>query len=338
LTQKASTSLLTLVIPTRDRARRLEVCLGALCLQYLHPEKWEVIVVDNGSRDITREIVQLFCKKIQLRCKYVADVGLHFGRHEGIRHSESNIIVFADDDTMALPTWLESIVDCFSNPKVAIVGGNNLPNFEASVSGWLDRLWRRRVYMGQALWPLSILNFGDGMFEIDPVYVWGCNFAIRRDVLLRAGGFHPDGFPKELLRFRGDGETHVANFVRKSGMKTVFNSNASVYHQVPKERMTKDYFCKRYYAQGISDSYSVIRACGGVLDAGQKLKRTLQVGRGIGENFIRKLKAKGDPVDREVADLLSDARRAYDSGYRFHQKEVARDPELRAWVLKSSYL
>src|SRR5690606_17656190 len=113
---------------------------------------------------------------------------------------------------------------------------------------------------GQAISSLSVLKLAEGRREISPYYVWGCNFSIRRKVLIDAGGFHPDSMPPDLVRFRGDGETHLADYVSKAGLNCVFDSEASVYHAVPQDRMTFTYFRARSFNQGVSDSFTSLRA------------------------------------------------------------------------------
>jgi hypothetical protein len=120
-------------------------------------------------------------------------------------------------------------------------------------------MWMNLNQCGHALGYLSVLDFGDKIIEIDPGYVWGCNYSIRKNILLKAKGFHPDGFPQEMIKYRGDGETYVSDYIRQNNYKTIYNPKASVYHFVPKSRMTIDYFCKRAFNQGISDSYTEIR-------------------------------------------------------------------------------
>jgi hypothetical protein len=65
----------------------------------------------------------------------------------------------------------------------------------------------------------SILDFGNAIQEISPDYVWGCNFSIRKEVLLKVRGFHPDGMPDEFLRYRGDGETSVSREILKANQR-----------------------------------------------------------------------------------------------------------------------
>jgi len=89
---------------------------------------------------------------------------------------------------------------------------------------------------------LSILDLGDTIKTINPYHVFGCNFSIRKKILLEAGGFHPDAMPQELIRFRGDGESHVSRYILVHGYKTLYHPKASVYHLVTHNRMTEDYF------------------------------------------------------------------------------------------------
>jgi glycosyltransferase involved in cell wall biosynthesis len=328
--------MLSVIIPTRNRARRLAAALESLCHQTLEPEHFEVLVIDNGSTDTTHEVVQSFVGRIrQLRYYYDATPGLHVGRHVGLREAVSDVLVYADDDIEATPTWLAAIQDCFHDPRVALVGGNNYPRFESSPPPWLDALWRQpsAFFKGQAITSLSILHLPDGRRPITPFAVWGCNFSVRKQVLLDAQGFHPDGVPEERIRFRGDGETHVCLHVMKSGLIAMFDSRASVYHAVPNSRMTFEYFRKRAFNQGISDSYTALRSAppGG--------KSPHPVVRGL-RAITRRVRARAKDLltrDPQLRELNRIMREGYDEGYAFHQEAYASDSEVRAWVHRPNY-
>lgn len=251
---------LSVIIPTRNRSELLKKTLSSILSQTMSLDDFEVIVVDNGSTDNTRYIVESFNDQIKnLRYCFDKTPGLHVGRHRGLKESKSDILVYADDDIEAFPEWLEGIWESFLDQSVALVGGKNLPQWEEEPPYWIYEMWMNVNEYGHALGHLSILDFGDKIIEIDPGYVWGCNFSIRKSVLLNAGGFHPDAFPQDMIMYRGDGETYISDYIRKSGLKALYNPKASVYHLVPRARMTIDYFCKRSFNQGISNSYSEIR-------------------------------------------------------------------------------
>jgi len=251
---------LSVIIPTRNRADLLNIALKSIAIQTFPADEFEVIVVDNGSTDSTKQIVETFYTNVKnIRYFYDETPGLHVGRHRGLKEAQSEILVYADDDIDAFPTWLEGVWESFQDSDIALVGGKNLPKWESEPPYWIYEMWMDINQYGHSLGYLSILDFGNKVMEINPLYVWGCNFSIRKRVLLDAKGFHPDGFPQEMIKYRGDGESSVSNYIQKHNYKTLYNPKASVYHFVPKNRMTIDYFCKRAFNQGISDSFTNTR-------------------------------------------------------------------------------
>ena len=124
-----------------------------------------------------------------------------------------------------------------------------------------------------------------------------------------------------MLKYRGDGETYVSKYVEENGYTSMYHPGASVLHYVDSTRMTVQYFSKRSYMQGISDSFSNIRE------------------NKFGINFkmmVRKIKDKYRILGKNTLNYL--IRKAYWEGYRFHRNEVRKDPELYKWVLKKNYL
>jgi glycosyltransferase involved in cell wall biosynthesis len=229
-------------------------------LQTFSQDDFEVIIIDNGSTDNTKAMVESYGSHIKNICYFYDEKpGLHIGRHRGLKESKSELLVYADDDIEGFPTWLEGVWESFQNANVVLVGGKNVPRWENEPPYWIYEMWMNRGRYGHALGYLSILDFGNNIIEIDPNYVWGCNFSVRKKIIIEAKGFHPDGFPRNMIKYRGDGETYISQYIKKHNYKAVYNPKASVYHFVPKNRMTLDYFCKRAFNQGVSDSFSDIR-------------------------------------------------------------------------------
>lgn len=328
----------SVIIPTRDRAELLRLCLESLTRQTLAPEDFEVIVVDNGSRDSTPEVAAAYATRLDLRCIAAPEPGLHVGRHAGMRAARSDVLMYADDDIEAQPTWVEAVARAFGAPDVALVGGNNHPRFEGEPPAWLQRWWSEPVYKGRALGYLSVLDFGTGRFPLDPKFVWGCNFSIRRQALEAVGGFHPDGVPRDLLRLRGDGESHVANEVRERGWLTMFDSDASVNHLVSAERMTRAYFEQRGFAQGVSDSYTAVRRhCSASLPVSQRSRARLRPALGALRERWR-VAGTADAAALDLMEVRIAALRAWADGYAFHQAALRSDADLLQWVMKEDYL
>jgi len=313
---------LSVIIPTKNRAAMLADLLESIGDQILAPDEFEVIIVDNGSDDQTKTVWKSYQAQIKnLNYVFESQPGLHRGRHAGLRAATGDILVFADDDIQAFPTWLQGIAEAFENKNVMLAGGKCLPLFESQPPPWLDHLWQKQNSDGQILPFLSLLDLGDAIKEVSPCHVFGCNFSIRKHILLEAEGFHPDAMPPQLIRYRGDGETYVSQYISKRNCHALYHPKASVYHRVSNERITESYFCHRAYIQGISDSYTQLRNGGFRYHWTNLALRTIKRLPGLCAN---RLKAR--------------AFKAYIKGYRFHRREVRRDPKLQDWVNLKNYL
>jgi glycosyltransferase involved in cell wall biosynthesis len=326
---------ISVIIPTRNRARYLEVALRSISNQTLAASDFEVIVVDNGSTDATRLIVDQAANSLSnLRYAYAPVPGLHVGRHVGMHLASHTNLTFADDDIEAYPTWLETIDGVFLDDSVAMVGGNNLPRFEGEPPDWFQDLWRPPVgSKTQVLHQVSIVNLGDKAREISPFLVFGCNFSIRKSTLLESGGFHPDGMPREKVFLRGDGESSVSAYVSEQSYKCMFHPGASVFHCVPQARMTLDYFHQRGFSQGVSDSYSSLRS---TRDK-ERVENLLPA--------LRRIRSRLDSIVRRLALRSYGARKAmrayragYKEGYSYHQDYYSRSGSVRGWVHKRDYM
>jgi len=326
---------LSVIIPTRNRAAYARDAVRSALEQTLDPASYEVIVVDNGSRDTTRGELDELNRACGGRIRYLCDErpGLHVGRNLGAREARSGLLVYTDDDVLADRGWLRAILDAFADPSVALVGGKVLPRWEGPVPAWIEQ-FRGRVGHGSCLGYLSLIDLGDQMIEVAPEYVFGCNFSIRRSVLDECGGFHPDAMPQELIRYRGDGESAVSAAIRQRGMKAVYAPGALVCHRIPPQRLTVRYFCRRAFNQGVSDSFTEIRRLGGLPPSepcppARRARRALSAVR----LALARVAAPNSPrtIGRQVA-------RALEIGSSYHRRQVARDPDLLRYVLQKDYL
>lgn len=326
----------SVIIPTRNRSALLSKCLISLVNQSVNRNVYEVVVVDNGSTDNTKAIAEEFSDELNLQYCYEAEPGLHIGRHAGLRQSKSEVLSYIDDDVEVHPIWVESIIGAFTDVDVVMVGGNNIPMFVQSPPAWLKKMWdtpkRGKNQMISALSVLKKVEVHKHYFS--PYSVWGCNFSIRKSTLMEAGGFHPDGMPKELIRFRGDGETHVSRYVEESGKKCLFHPGASVYHKVTPERMTVAYFRQRGFNQGVSDSFTALRA---KHSQGNLPKANPGMLYRMVRWAYRKIKILRIR-DAEIRLAMTEMAEGHTEGYAFHQQAFKINPEVRAWVLKENYL
>jgi glycosyltransferase involved in cell wall biosynthesis len=93
----------SVIIPVRDDAARLKLCLDALAKQTL-PEPFEVIVVDNGSSDMSGSVGDEYPN---VRCLEEQRVGSYAARNRGVEEARGAILAFTDADCLPGPDWLE---------------------------------------------------------------------------------------------------------------------------------------------------------------------------------------------------------------------------------------
>ncbi len=90
--------LISAIVCTYNRAPLLRQALGALCAQTLGLDNFEVVVIDDGSTDETRQVVDAFAPLLNLHYAYQANSGLASGKNHGLGLSRAPIVVFLDDD------------------------------------------------------------------------------------------------------------------------------------------------------------------------------------------------------------------------------------------------
>lgn len=317
---------LSVIVPTLNRVKYLRDALESILDQTLDKKVYEIIVVDNGSIDDTKKIVEELNRSYQNRIRYFYDPrpGLHIGRHVGMRGSRGDILSFVDDDIIAFPNWLENVLNSFeSRSDVALVGGRILPSYEIDPPTWYDSLWDTNDFGKIEGW-LTLIDLGEREREIPPDYVYGCSFSIRKTILEQCKGFHPDAMPWKLSRYRGDGETYISEFIRENNLVTIYNPLASVYHKVTAERLTRKYLCKRAYLQAISYSYSITRKndgkCKLFTSVMERIKTVILI-----DLFWSRKKVR-------IHWLW------YLYGLIWHQICILREPKLLKWIKREDYL
>jgi len=119
----------SVVIPTYNGAERLPKVLDCLQAQEVPPNlQWEIIIVDNNSRDETAAIVEQYQStwNIDVPLRYVVEPlqGAAFARQTGIRQAHRELVGFLDDDNLPATNWVAEAVEFGQqNPKVGAFGG-----------------------------------------------------------------------------------------------------------------------------------------------------------------------------------------------------------------------
>lgn len=118
----------SIIIPTFNRAHMLPMALQSVLDQTF--ADWECIVVDDGSSDNTKQIVDVWVK-IDTRVKYIYQINAErsVARNNGIRNSKGDFICFLDSDDSYHPNYLQELHDLVTNNNITkgfIITGLNV--------------------------------------------------------------------------------------------------------------------------------------------------------------------------------------------------------------------
>ena len=255
---------ISIIIPTRNRYEKLNDTLKSLYNQNVDKGKWEVIVINNGSKDRTEDVCKSYlANERNFRYYYEAEPGLHVGRNKGLLESRGDIVAYLDDDVILFPNWLATVFTTFDDENVMAACGSVIP-YDFNVIP--EELWKYKIRINgfNVLLPISCFwrkNEAVERFvcDITPDLIIGANAIYRKRVLLECKGFHPDGMPKNMMMYRGDGETYIANWLLNKKAKVVYNPQMSVYHVIDSSRVDKKYIDYMFFRNGISSMYTCLR-------------------------------------------------------------------------------
>lgn len=237
----------SVILCTYNRSESLARALASVARSQL-PEsiQWEVLVVDNNSRDATRSVIVEFCRRDPSRFRYLFEPkpGKSYALNAGIQAARGEILAFTDDDVTFEPAWLENLTAGLLNGDCAGAGGRTLPEESFSAPRWLGRGRR-------ALGPLAMFDLGEEPRELkEPPF--GNNMAYRREVFEKYGFFRTDLGPCPGTEIRGE-DTEFGQRLVLGGERLRYQPTAIVYHAVPPNRVQKTYFLNWWFDKGRAD-------------------------------------------------------------------------------------
>ncbi|WP_017659654.1 glycosyltransferase family 2 protein [Baaleninema simplex] len=237
------------IICTHNRDRYLGAAIDSL-LDQQDFDDYEVLVVDNGSSDRTRAVVEERQPHPRLRYVWEPTLGLSIARNRGVRETTAPILAYLDDDAVASPTWLTHLAAAYDrNDKLAIAGGKVTLIWPPDVT---PPPWLSEGLAGA----LGLYNLGDEVVSITQPGLTprGLNYSIRREFLDRIGGFDPNlgRVGKKLL---SNEELYTTEKALQLGWQVAYLPDALVAHNVAPERLDRTWFLRRGWWQGISECY-----------------------------------------------------------------------------------
>jgi len=199
----------SIIIPTYNRGKIIKKVIESLSNQSYPPDKYELIVVDDGSTDNTEEVIRSIHTPCNLRYFRRKKEGIASARNYGIKKAKGEIIIFVDSDVVVNRDFVKEHVHSHSKGDGIIVRGVVIS------TETIDKLGKEK----KKLTDISTAFFATG------------NVSIRKKYLLKVGLFDED------FKEYGWEDLELGVRLKKEGLKVVTNKKAVGYHYKKKPKL-----------------------------------------------------------------------------------------------------
>lgn len=235
----------TVALCTHNHVDRLRWTLADLAQVRSPRSAWEFLVIDNGSRDATPEVLATHTWPAGWDVRVVREekLGLSNARNRAIAEARGEYIIFMDDDETADPDWLCAFERLIEAERPDAFGGRIRVLFEENIRPpWLS---------DELLGFLGELNRAEGIAPLSETNTsfYGGNFGFRRSVCQSIGGFDA------MLGRKGNDNTggEETDFYRRllaANFKVWWTPEAVIHHRIQGEKLNRGYFRDLHFRQG----------------------------------------------------------------------------------------
>ncbi|MBN2475438.1 MAG: glycosyltransferase [Pirellulales bacterium] len=230
---------ISVVIPTYNRIEKLRQVLAALEAQSVDPERFEVIVIDDGSTDATGRTMAAYVTSAPLDVRYYKQENKLQGaaRNWGIQLARKPLVAFIGDDIIPHRDFLRQHLDSHRTHNrygdVVVVGyttwaaGNRVTPF-------MEFIGERGPQFGYACFN------GNGPLSFDCFYT--SNISMPRKMLQELEYVFDEDF-----NTYGWEDIELGYRLERNGMRLLYNPRATAYHDHPTDVRA---FCRRQFLVG----------------------------------------------------------------------------------------
>ncbi len=170
---------ISVILPTHSRLPQLKQALASVRQQIYPADRYELVVVDDGSTDGTAHYLRQQAEAGNLRYLSQPAAGAAAARNAGARLARGEIVAFTDDDCLPEAGWLTALAQAYAPaPRPVAVGGR--------IESVLTRHWLYPYY--------AVRNRYNDNYTVHPVYLNTANASFLRSVFWEVGGFD-EAFP-----------------------------------------------------------------------------------------------------------------------------------------------
>ena len=210
-----------MVIITYRRPLFLKKCLNSIAFQTRKPD--EVVIVfredDIETQNLINYFITSYKNSLLIKGVFVTKPGMTIARNRGIKNVSGDIICFIDDDSVAVPEWVERIEPYFCREEIGAVGGPcPRPERGNLLTNMVDEVLQVNRFG-------MVSSFGAEYIVPRPIEVYhlqGTNMSFRRELL--------NSFDENLVGHCYREDMDVCLSIKKKGYKIIYDPEIVVYH------------------------------------------------------------------------------------------------------------
>ncbi|MBI1289683.1 glycosyltransferase [bacterium] len=248
--------------PRPDVIRRT---LSGLAQQTLSRDQWELLVVDNASRDPIDISPAPFAQVL-----HEPTLGITYARLCGTGAARGEIIIFVDDDNVLAPDYLEHALRIMNeHPNWGCLGGRNIPEFETPPPDWLEKTGTSLLACRDPGDKELLASWKDGEWKerfpwFSPV---GAGMVIRREIAARyAEMLHAKSdrplFDRVGKSLSSGGDNDMVLATLRWGWVVAYSPLLRLDHLIASARLTVEYQGKLH--RGCNRSWAMLLAVHGI--------------------------------------------------------------------------
>ncbi len=207
--------LCSIVIPTFDRQKQLGDCLNALAALDYPRERFEVIVVDDGSRIPPEPVLAAFQSRLTVRLVCSPHNGPAAARNMGAQKAEGELLAFMDDDCVPASNWLKAMATSYQQGRDCMLGG------------WTVNQLRENPYASASQLLIDYLYEYYNAVPNQSCFITSTNLAVPTDLFRHVGGFD------ESFRQAAAEDREFCDRWASLGYEIAMVPEAVVYHSHP---------------------------------------------------------------------------------------------------------